>query len=74
MACSKSKDDDIVWEKIKPPTDDVVVPYSQLAPLSGGMVFVRRSCSWMKESLLLMLSFSEATVVDRWRSGVRILL
>ncbi|BBN03362.1 UTP--glucose-1-phosphate uridylyltransferase [Marchantia polymorpha subsp. ruderalis] len=27
--------DDIVWNKIKPPTDEVVVPYDNLAPLSG---------------------------------------
>ncbi|CAM6119296.1 unnamed protein product [Calypogeia fissa] len=32
---SKSKDDDIVWEKIKPPTDDVVVPYTQLASITN---------------------------------------
>jgi UTP--glucose-1-phosphate uridylyltransferase len=31
---SKSKDDDIVWEKIKPPSDEIVVPYANLAPLS----------------------------------------
>ncbi|KAL2644899.1 hypothetical protein R1flu_012486 [Riccia fluitans] len=26
---------EIVWDKIKPPTDEVVVPYDKLAPLSG---------------------------------------
>lgn len=32
------KSDPIVWEKIKPPTDEVVVPYDKLADLSDGNV------------------------------------
>jgi len=30
------KSEAIVWEKIKPPTDEVVVPYDKLAEFSDG--------------------------------------
>lgn len=40
----------VEWSKIQTPTDDVVVPYDKLAPLSEGIIFTYVYMVWAENN------------------------